>query len=446
MQHLSETGPVAPELANGAISVVILGNDAVAAAYPATGSQLSRACRAAGFDTVIGPTVGDEVLAGAYLEALGELSAPVVVACSCPLVADRLRRSAIAQSVPAVRLVAPPVAAARYARAREPGPLSITYVGQCPAGADAEIDARFTPREFMTWLAAKGIDVAAIDAEARNAPVEWDGGTRFASVPGGLPALRLVARPPVSRVVRALTREALEGGPLPTARSNVLCDASEVASCICSGARAPLGELEPPRALAPVVVTPHALSLEARPHGPDQLLLRAFDERRSESWAANGPMEPGDARVGSGGRALRGAGTSRIRSMPILAALAVLAGMTALGIVAYRLSAGDGSPERPATIRAAPRAGVVHADGAGDTAPAADARPAAGAAGRDSVARSPDTASAGLRARRGAAYRVVPGWLPQGADKWEPIDRSTRARTDTGMARPPIPPDTISRT
>ena len=64
----SATGPHARERRSRA--AVIFGNDAVVAARPASPGQLANACRAAGFDMVVPPSWGDELVAVALLDRL----------------------------------------------------------------------------------------------------------------------------------------------------------------------------------------------------------------------------------------------------------------------------------------------------------------------------------------------------------------------------------------
>jgi hypothetical protein len=44
-------------------AAVILGNDAILAAEPSTTAQLAHACGAAGFDIIVPPSWGDELVA-----------------------------------------------------------------------------------------------------------------------------------------------------------------------------------------------------------------------------------------------------------------------------------------------------------------------------------------------------------------------------------------------
>jgi len=70
-------------------AAVILGNDAILAAQPSTTAQLAHACWAAGFDIIVPPSWGDELVARAELQrrlvervlALREPSRSTVLLC-----------------------------------------------------------------------------------------------------------------------------------------------------------------------------------------------------------------------------------------------------------------------------------------------------------------------------------------------------------------------------
>src|SRR5215217_1687688 len=116
---------------SGARAAVILGNDAVVAARPYSPAQLSRACLSAGFDIVVPPSWGDELVAAGYIAQLARRRDHVVVACTCARVAALLARSGDDQPG-RVAVAAPPVAAARYLRLVYGDALLVTYVGDCP--------------------------------------------------------------------------------------------------------------------------------------------------------------------------------------------------------------------------------------------------------------------------------------------------------------------------
>ena len=64
-------------------AAVILGNDTIVAARPFSPFQLANACRAAGFDMVVPPSWGDELIATEYLERLAVCRDAVAIACNC---------------------------------------------------------------------------------------------------------------------------------------------------------------------------------------------------------------------------------------------------------------------------------------------------------------------------------------------------------------------------
>jgi hypothetical protein len=234
----------------------------VIAARPATAVQLANACLAAGYSAVVPASWGDELVAAACLEALAARGDEATVVCSCPRVAERLRR------VPSVRqslltFVAPPVAAARYLRARAGvTPLTITYVGDCPGAVDPAIDRYATPAALMRSLARRGI-VPAQQATVMDSRVERDA-RRFYSLAGGVPAPNWVyaegrgagvVQPESSDYVAEIAHHVSE-------RDRVVLDIAPRLGCACSGAlagepwataRQIVTEMEPERAVHEVL-------------------------------------------------------------------------------------------------------------------------------------------------------------------------------------------------
>lgn len=240
-------------------AAVILGNDAVVAARPCSPWQLAHACRAAGFDIVVAPTVGDELVAATYLELLATRGERAVVACHCPRARGRLAHGHTDASIPAIRVVAPPIAAARALRLTHGASLLVTYVGDCPAADDRSINARFSPTGFLASLERQGIAMTAQpDAMPAAEAARWQ---RYRSVPGGLPALRWLARAPVNRVLRDVDATAIQAVQWESSRAKVLLDVSEAAACACGSARARIEEGEPLRASAASVLAPAGLEM-----------------------------------------------------------------------------------------------------------------------------------------------------------------------------------------
>jgi len=150
--------PQTPRPASLTPAIIILGADALLAARPASPGQLTNACYAAGYSAVIPSSWGDELVASACLREIAARGQGSVVLCACPRVGERMRRvhSLLPQLL---SLVAPPVAAARYLRARAGHHgVHITYVGDCPGGADESIDRHATPGALLRSLAKRGID------------------------------------------------------------------------------------------------------------------------------------------------------------------------------------------------------------------------------------------------------------------------------------------------
>lgn len=246
------------------LAAVILGNDALVAARPATPAQLANACIAAGFDLVVPPAWGDELVATGYLERLAGRREPVIVACACPRVAALAAHAGT--SLPTVGLAAPPVAVARALRAVHGEAILITYVGSCPSASDPSIDVRFSPSALFAQLDRQEVRIAGQPTELAGA--EGDRWRRYASVPGGLPALRFLARSPVDRVLRTLDAASFERGEIPPSRSDVLVDLAGAAQCACGGPRDEIEEGEPRRSTTPVVQCPLGLPLDPEPTPP----------------------------------------------------------------------------------------------------------------------------------------------------------------------------------
>jgi hypothetical protein len=260
-------------------AAIILGNDAILAARPNTTAQLTHACGAAGFDIVVPPSWGDELVARRCLERLADRAEDAVVACAC----DRVRAllpnldRTITGYPRHVSLAAPPVAAARYLRLVYGDPLLVTYVGDCPSAADPSIDARFSPAGFLASLHRQGIEVTAQPNDASAA--EADRWRRYESVPGGLPARRFLARPPIDRVVRTVEPTDL-GVVLRSSRAKVLLDLAPAAGCYCSAESDRIAETEPERSASPIVVAPATLDLSpesSAPRGRHTLRARLDD-------------------------------------------------------------------------------------------------------------------------------------------------------------------------
>jgi hypothetical protein len=257
-------------------SLLILGADAVLAAKPATPVQLAHACLAAGFQGAIPATWGDELIAARVLERLRDTQGPWVQ-CSCPMVAQRLAAHAEPITGMLLTVVPPPVATARYLRALyAPTRIHLTFAGNCPSAALDSIDESMTPESFFKALAEQGIVLA-------QQPTEFDSvlppdRRRFHSEPGGVPT-----RTALGSLASPIEFQELRGADFITelaqhllSSSRILLDVAPTLGCTCSGvqarvrpelARDRVRDLEPPRALAPVV--DHALTISLETSLPD---------------------------------------------------------------------------------------------------------------------------------------------------------------------------------
>ena len=267
---MSPLPPLADFRASSVPAVVILGNDAILAALPATPVQLAHACLAAGFRAVIPASWGDELVAGATLDALSGAATRPAIHCACPHVARRVLAVGSELAPHLISLVAPPVAAARYLRANSVGELRVTYVGRCPSATDDSIDARLTPEELLAQLADRGID-PTVQPEVFESVLPPDR-RRHLSTPGGLPSAEaLWSRDRV--IVEPIRGDdfAAELVNLVLAGKDALIDPAPSVGCVCAGAtrgsapsdaRMTVVALEPPRSAYPVVEDRGALSLE----------------------------------------------------------------------------------------------------------------------------------------------------------------------------------------
>jgi hypothetical protein len=430
----------------------------------------------AGFDIVLPPSAGDEIVAGAYLERLRQCSDRIAVACACPRVRETLGGDGGRYTC--VSVASPPVAAARYLRAEHGNNVLITFVGDCPGASDPAIDARFSPLGFLASLHRQGIVIGDLPDTDRHR-IAW---ARHLSTPGGLPARRFLARPPVDRVVREVASVSI-AHETPSPRSRIVVDVVGV-KCSCSAGREALADIEPPRSATPLFDVPRGLdvgtghsagrsraSLRARdglttdsppaaPAPPTARLLPAQSaaataapvdlpaaariEAQPAPRASGTPVPPLRAASPRDLSTARGAGRS-----PWLLVLpfAVLGGATALGVAAYATSSRGANPvsvdsTRAAHIDSGESASRTDTLGRGTRAVpdsrtipgGAPASPHADSLRIDSVRADSNRAR---RPRRARPAEVMPGWLPQGQPTWTPDSQAGR-RPDT---TPPKPTD-----
>jgi hypothetical protein len=298
------------------LSVVVLGADAVLAALPATPVQLAHACRSLGYDVAFPASWGDEVVAGACLERLGDFGDGPTILCSCPVVTERLTRSGSELAPFMMNLVAPPVAAARYLRAlygeRE---LRITYAGACPSATDPSIDARISPAELLLAFEERGI-VPAAQPELFDSVLPPDR-RRYNSIPGGAPSAERIGE-----VAAGCALTELECGDDDIALDIVQrlvtrqCEVIDLAprlGCACSGAQAggegsagrqALIAIEPPRASAPVldptIRVETALPSPAEPAGAARYRVAWAPREHDPEQSYNPEVRLAGARVPAG--------------------------------------------------------------------------------------------------------------------------------------------------
>ena len=473
-----------PHQAGGPRAAVILGNDAVVAARPSSLSELVRACRAAGFDIVVPPSWGDELVADGYLARLTDRRDGVVVACACPRVRTLVAGAATGAEATCITLAAPPVAAARYLRLVYGDTLLVTYVGDCPSASDGSIDARFTPGGFFASLHRQGVTLSDVATAADMDDSELDRWRRHRSIPGGLPARRFLARAPVDRVLREADVETVAAAAWKTSRWRVLLDLSDAAGCACGGDRAQVEDAEPARSPTPILVEPPGLSLlpgsaAVRAQGssasaantPDAPAAVARASIVDPPVATNLAREPQQSPPPVVQTPRRQTPTARTVSEPRPPAAASgrsTAMLVAIPGVVLTLTAALGMAAYMATTAAAPT-GTARARSTltGETA-AHDSAMRSPATRSDSAASSPtqqppvtpqpDTsalnpratppgavrATTPLRPRVRRAPELVPGWLPQGQKAWTPADTLPPRRPDSLRAAP-AKPDTIPR-
>jgi hypothetical protein len=483
MTTLADGGPRFPDRESRA--AVILGNDAIVAARPVTPAQLMHACRAAGFDLVVPPSWGDELVAGAYLERLAGCTARVAVACNCARVRTLLEATPAQSLVPAVTIASPPIAAARYLRLVYGDSILVTYVGDCPSADDSSINARFSPSGFFASLDRQGIRLTAQpDVMTESESERW---RRYRSVPGGLPARRWLARRPVERLLREVQPGDANVADWPAARrANVLLDLAQVASCACGGNRVSVEDSEPARSVTPIIVAPVGLDLSAAPRPaatprePAQAIHSAPPASAAGAMKAAVPRPDGLESAKAHGIVRPEVAVRRTRPAPRIAATpaparwsraamlatipaVVLLGVAALGMAAYGLTSSGraatataGGESTPPARRAPAAAATLHepADSLAKppmTGPASERRATGADTARvatpfaDSSRARADTARAASprRPRRARAPEVVPGWLPQGGKTWTPRDTNRPVRPDSAVPR--VRPDTVPR-
>ncbi|MGQ0765345.1 MAG: hypothetical protein ACT4OZ_06735 [Gemmatimonadota bacterium] len=277
--------------------IAIVGNDMVLAALPARPVQLAHAVLACGFGLVVPVSWGEEIIAEATIRELGRTGGKSCVFCACPKVRSRLLQVGPDLAPRLFATVAPPVATARYLRHLQPeAPVRITYLGGCEGARDPSIEARVSPADFLRHLETVGISLVR-QSSVYDSVVPPDR-RRFASMPGGFPALaRVGAVEGGYRVVSPRSQElAAEIAEFLISDEALLLDVSLPLGCVCAGAgfeqlageRGLAGlieSVEPPRSPHPVVDEPVGEAVDITfPLNVDA----AGDENRHESRLRRG--------------------------------------------------------------------------------------------------------------------------------------------------------------
>ena len=260
-----------PSITPQGLRAIVLGNDAVLAARPATPTQVARACLEVGYDFVAPVSWGEELLAMRVVDAARQGGMEPAVVAHCPFVVEALREEAPA-ATDCWTGVAPPVATARYLRAafadRE---VHVTYAGRCPGASAPDVDECVFPEVLLGRLVDAGV-VPDQQPDWFDASIPPDR-SRYASQPGGVPVASLLATETGAELREAapVTLGAVSHrGPDGDRR---IIDLEVATGCVCARERHQSGTVEPPRAGRPVVRTDLEveLSLVPLPKGPADL-------------------------------------------------------------------------------------------------------------------------------------------------------------------------------
>jgi diguanylate cyclase (GGDEF)-like protein len=164
--------------------VLILSPEAVTHFYPAAPEQVVNACYAAGFRTVTRGVIGDELVAAEYLRLWEEERWGTMIRSTDPVVVDAIR-TRFPELVPYLAPVTvPPVAEARYLRARHGGALRVVYAGVCLPVGYPELEAVVTFADLEQLFRLRGVNVLAQPTWFQRVPEER---RRHLSAAGGLP-------------------------------------------------------------------------------------------------------------------------------------------------------------------------------------------------------------------------------------------------------------------
>ena len=168
--------------------VLILSPEAASHFYPATPEQVVNACYEAGFRTVTRGVIGDELVAGEYLRLWEDEPWGTLIRSTDPVVVDTIRAN-YPELVPYLAPIAmPPVAEARYLRARFGGALKVVYAGTALPSGSRELDAAITFADLEEILRARGVTILSQQTFFSRVPEER---RRHLSAAGGMPLAML---------------------------------------------------------------------------------------------------------------------------------------------------------------------------------------------------------------------------------------------------------------
>jgi ferredoxin len=168
--------------------VLILSAEAASHFYPATPEQVVNACYEAGYRTVTRGVIGDELVAAEYLKLWEEEPWGTLIRSTDPVVVDTIRTS-YPELVPYLAPIAmPPVAEARYLRARFGGSLKVVYAGMALPTGSRELDAAITFADLEEILRARGVTILSQQTFFSRVPEER---RRHLSSAGGMPLAML---------------------------------------------------------------------------------------------------------------------------------------------------------------------------------------------------------------------------------------------------------------
>lgn len=180
-------------------AALILPTEAIVYFYPATPEQLINACFTAGFERIYFETVGDELVAGEYLNIWRAGDRRAWLRSTSPIVVNYCRTK-LPELLPFLApVVTPAVALGRYIRQVEPTEMEVVYAGVGAPGVNGDqsaIDICISFDELEMLL--EGVDAAPLSqplALTRMPPDRH----RHLSVAGGLPVAMLEEQTQTSR-------------------------------------------------------------------------------------------------------------------------------------------------------------------------------------------------------------------------------------------------------